>query len=68
MSLYSHFSRWMMVLWTLKKAVVSRKALSSHFCFVYLLPSFVCYRSHMTLLASREGARVQNLMFLKNLI
>ena len=35
------------------------------FFFVYLLPSLVIYRSHMTLLSLREGSFVQNLFFKK---
>ena len=36
--------------------------------YVYLLPSLVYYTSHMTFLLSREGASIQNLIFLNDFV
>ena len=53
-----------MALTTLK--TIEEKTL--HFCSfcVFLLRNIVNYRLHVTLLALREGAFVQNLKFLEN--
>ena len=44
-----------------------KKTLSNFGFFVFLLPNLDNLRSHVTLLASGEGASVQNLKFLKEL-
>ena len=49
---------------TLKTIVFKKTLVNSAFLFfyyVYSLPRFGNYRSHMTFLASREGGIVQNL-------
>ena len=58
-----------MVFMTLKTIVFkNEKRLFNFAFFVSLLPSLVNYRSHMTILSSREGSGVQNLrLYIKTL-